>query len=100
MSEWTEVKRNGEPVSISGGDHGSVRTPSEYEIRTTQLPAGAHGVDWRGLFNDQLKGPLVAFHDGAEKITVYCEPDDEPKWLERVDAAIAHANKRLKSLYG
>ncbi len=71
-----------------------------YEIRTTALPAGAYGVDWRGFFNDQLKSPpIIAYHDG-NKITVACHPDDEPEWLEKVDAAIEYANERLKSLYG
>lgn len=46
-----------------------------------------------GYFNDQLKGPLVAFHNGNE-ITVYCDPDVYLNWLELVDAAIDTANEK------
>jgi hypothetical protein len=97
MGEWTEVKRDGEPVFVRGPVGRSVTMPNEYELRTTPLPAGAHGVDWRLLFNDQLQSPpITAYHEG-NKITVACHPDHEPEWLEKVDAAIKYANERLKS---
>lgn len=89
------VSRVGDPESVHGPSLGSLKQPNKYKIRTTPLPTGPHGVDWRGFFNDQLKGPLVAYHDGNE-ITVYGDPDAHPNWLEKVDAAIEQANERLK----
>ena len=34
-----------------------------------------------------------AEHDGLNKITVYCYPDEYPDWVERVDAAIEETNE-------
>lgn len=89
------VSRVGEPELVKGPSRSpSLKEPNEYKVRTTPLPAGPDGVDWCGYFNDQLKQPpITAYHDGT-KITVYCDPDDQPDWLEKVDAAIEQANDR------
>jgi hypothetical protein len=92
------VSRDGEAKLIRGPQTGSLQRPNEYEIRTTPLPPGAHGADWRGCFNSQFTGPrrFRGYHDGINKITVECSPDDEPQLIETVDAAIAYANERVK----
>lgn len=87
------IARVEEPVLVSGRSGGSLNVPSEYKGRTTPLPSGPRGINWRGYFNDQLKGPLVAYHDGTA-ITVHCDTDDYPDWLELVDAAIEKANEK------
>ncbi|GBE65990.1 hypothetical protein MFM001_24520 [Mycobacterium sp. MFM001] len=98
--DWPGVSRDGEPELVRGPQPGSAKRPNEYQIRTTPVPAGAHGADWLGLFNSQLAGPpFTAYHDG-NKIIVECRPDDEPTLVETVDAAIEHANERLRALYG
>jgi hypothetical protein len=80
---------------VYGPSGGSWKQPNEYKIRTTPLPPGPRGVDWRGYFNDQLKKPPVtAYHDG-NAITAYCNPDGQPNWLELVDAAIEKANEQV-----
>ncbi len=91
------VSRAGEPVLIGGPVPGSVKLQYNYQIRTTPLTVGARGRDWLGYFNSQLKGPEVsAQHDGMKTITVECCPDDEPEWIEKVDAAIEYANEKLR----
>jgi hypothetical protein len=88
------ISRVGEPQLVRGADdRTSVRDQNKYKIWTTPLPAGPRGINWQAFFNDQLKGPLVAFHDGSE-IVVYCHPEIHPNWLERVDAAIELANEK------
>ena len=64
-----------------------------YEIRTTPLPAGALGDDWRGYFNSRFTGPrrFRGQHDG-NKITIECSADDAPQLIETIDAAIEYAN--------
>jgi hypothetical protein len=65
-----------------------------YKISTTPLPAGPRGQNWLGYFNEQLQGPpVVGWHSGGE-ITVYCNPDELPDWLEIVDGAIKRANEK------
>lgn len=92
-----DIQRVGEPVLIRGPLPGSVKLQNKYEIRTTPLPGGAHGLDWCGCFNSQFTGPrpIPGFHDG-NKITVECWPDDEPKLVETVDAAIDYANEQIQ----
>ncbi|BBZ37266.1 hypothetical protein [Mycobacterium conspicuum] len=91
------ISREGEPVLIRGPVLGSVKLQYAYEVRTTPLTIDARGRDWFGYFNSQLKGPhLSAQHDGMKTITVECWPDDEPQWIEKVDAAIQYANEKLR----
>lgn len=95
----TEVSRFGEPELVKPGHSpgSSLIQPDEYKIRTTPVPRDAYGADWRGYFNDQLKNPpITAIHDG-NAITVYCHSDEQPDWLETVDAAIEHANERTRA---
>jgi hypothetical protein len=56
MAEWTDVKRDGEPVSIRGPVGGSVTMPDEYEIRqrTTEIPVGL------GRFDVSNRGSVYA----------------------------------------
>jgi hypothetical protein len=93
----SDVSRLGEPKLIRGPHLGSLQRPNEYEIRTTPLPAGALGVDWRGYFNSQFTGPrrFRGLHDG-NKITMECSADDAPQLIEAVDSAIEYANEHLK----
>ena len=93
------VVRDGEPVLTRGPSHGSVKQPNEYKIHTTPVPDEAHGVDWLGVFNSQLgRPPFSGYHNGTE-IIVECWPQDEPRLVETVDAAIECANERLKDMY-
>jgi hypothetical protein len=97
--EWPGVARDGEPLLTHGPSLDSVTQQNEYKIRTTRLPAGSYGDDWRGLFNSRFTGrsPIPGWHDG-NKITVYCWPDDEPILIEKVDSAIEYANEQLRAL--
>jgi hypothetical protein len=55
--------------------------------------------DWKSCFNSRLNGPdLSAKHDGMTTITVECWPDDDPQWLEKVDAAIEYTNGEMEKL--
>jgi|GEM_PF-2131573 len=96
---WPGVSRDGQPELIHGQLPGSGEQPNEYKIHTTPVPGGPHGEDWFGYFNSQLNGPLTASHDGINKITVFCSPDDEPNLTQAVDAAIEYANERLRAGY-
>ena len=50
-AEWPGVSRYGEPELTRGQLPGSLKQPNEYKIRTTPVPAGAHGCDWIQFFN-------------------------------------------------
>ncbi|WP_407688039.1 hypothetical protein [Mycobacterium sp. HUMS_1102779] len=91
------VSRDGEPVLVRGPLSGSLQMANKYEIRTTPIPAGHHGTNWLGYFNSQFTGQkaITGYHDG-HKITIECWPDDEPRLIETVDAAIEHANERVQ----
>jgi hypothetical protein len=93
------VSRIGEAELVKGpsGSPSLEKEQNVYKVRTTPLPASHDAVNWLNYFNEQLKGPLVAYHNGNE-ITVYCNPDDYPDWLEKVDAAIEQANGRASQL--
>jgi hypothetical protein len=99
--EWPGVSRDGEPLLTRGPSADSVNQQNEYTIRTTRLPAGPYGDDWRQLFNSRFTGhtPIPGWHDG-NKITVYCWPDDEPNLIEKVDSAIGFANEQLRAARG
>jgi hypothetical protein len=88
------VLRVGEPRLVGGPNNGSMKAPSEYKIDTTPLAAGPRGYNWFMIFNEQLRGPLLALHDRNRIITVYCDPHEYPNWLGLVDAAIEHANEK------
>lgn len=95
MNDVRGVRRTGEPKMVRGPYPGTVKPPCVYEVPTSALPPGAHGVDWRRYFGDGLKrGPVTGNHDG-NKIIVHCQPDDEPKIAGAVDAAIDYANGKL-----
>jgi hypothetical protein len=87
-----KISRVGEPTLVSNFNTESVKVQNVYKIATTPLPADPRRSNWIMLFDKQLKGPLLAWHDGNE-ITVYCNPDEYPDWLELVDAAIEKANE-------
>jgi|SRR5271155_3683423 len=90
------ISRVGEPVLKRGPASGSAQQQNRYEIHTTPLPAGPRGANWRGYFNDQLKGGVfLAEHDGVSKIIAECWPDDAPRLTEVVDAAIGYANEKV-----
>jgi hypothetical protein len=95
----SDVSRDGEPRLIRGPHLGSLQRPNEYEIRTTPIPAGAHGANWLGYFNSRFTGPrpFRGLHDG-NKITIECSPDDAPQLIETIDEAIEHANEQVKAL--
>jgi hypothetical protein len=98
---WPGVSRDGEPVLIRGPRRDSVQMQNQYEIRTTPLPAGARGADWRGYFSSRFTGPgrFHGWHDGNNKITIECWPDDYSEMIEKVDSAIQYANEKLRELY-
>jgi hypothetical protein len=102
MSDDTRpgVSRDGEPKLIQGQLPGSAKLQNEYEIRTTPVPVGATGYDWAQFFNSQFTGQkaISGHHDGRNKITVYCWPDDQPNLIEKVDSALGYANDRLGTL--
>jgi hypothetical protein len=67
-----------------------------YSIETTPLPDGLPGSHWKVCFNSHLAGdPFRAEHDGANTITVWCDPGKHPDWLKRVDAAVAKTNETI-----
>jgi hypothetical protein len=88
------VSRVGEPRLVSGPNNWSMKAPNEYKVDTTPLAAGPRGYNWFMIFNEQLRGPLLALHDRNRIITVYCDPHEYPNWLGLVDAAIEHANEK------
>lgn len=96
------ILRVGEPKLRPGS--GAYQSPSlkvqkEYEIETTKLPEWPRGENWLKYFNAQLCGdPFRAEHDGIDKITVWCHPDEHPDWLERVDAEIMKANEHDETI--
>lgn len=93
------ISRVGEPILTRGPSVGSAQQQNQYEIHTTPLPAGPRGANWRGYFNDQLKGGVfLAEHDGISRIVAECWPDDEPGLTEVVDAAIEKANEEEGTL--
>jgi hypothetical protein len=97
--KWPGVSRDGEPLLTHGPSIDAVTQQNEYKIRTTPLPGGPYGDDWRGLFNSRFTGhtPIPGWHDG-NKITAYCWPDDELNLIEKVDSAIEYANQELAAL--
>lgn len=90
------VSRDGEPVLVRGPSSGSMQRPNEYEIRTTPLPSGDVGENWRQCFSSQFTGPrrFRGWHDG-KRITIECSEDDASELVETVDAAIEYANNRV-----
>jgi hypothetical protein len=50
------ISRNGELVLKRGPDVGSAKRQNQYEIKTTPLPAGPRGANWRRYFGKQLPG--------------------------------------------
>ena len=98
-ADWPGVCRDGEPELIRGPLPGSLKMQNKYKIRTTPVPAGAHGENWLGFFNSQLsKSPVAGIHNGNE-ISVECWPGVESRMVEAVDAAIEYANKQLRALH-
>ena len=84
------VSRVGDPRLVRGPSVGSVKQQNQYEIRTTPLPSGPKGTNWRGYFNSQLTGgQFLAQHNGT-KIVAECWPVDEPN----LAAAIDYANEK------
>ncbi|MGO9927024.1 MAG: hypothetical protein ACLPLP_13115 [Mycobacterium sp.] len=92
----SDVSRDGEPELKRGPAGGSIQQQNQYEIRTTPVPAGARGYDWAQFFNSRFTGqrPITGYHDGRDKATIYCWPDDESKLVGTVDAAIKYANEK------
>lgn len=101
MREWTDIKRDGEPELVRSGDHVTTQFQNQYRVRTKPpLPPGPDGDNWAQLFTSQFTGtrPMGGYHDRQSTATVYCFPADLPKLVQKVDAAIAYANTRLKSI--
>ena len=96
--ENLDIERVGEPRPSRDPSDGPVPGQNLYKIATTSLPASDRGYNWFIIFNEQLQGPLVALHDRNQTITVHCDPGVYPDWLERVDAAIKHANEKEETL--
>jgi hypothetical protein len=88
------VSRDGEPKLIRGPQTGSLQLQNKYTIRTSALPPGPRGEDWRQCFNSRFPQhhPIAVNHDGNE-ITAECWPDDKSKMVEEVDSAIEYANE-------
>ena len=92
------IVRVGEPRLLASPsaayESPSLKMQKDYGIETTPLPERPRGKNRQDCFNDQLRGdPFLAEHNGGNKITVQCHPDECPDWLARVDAAIAKANE-------
>ena len=92
----SKVSRDGQPELKRGPTPGSLKLLSEYQIRTTRVPAGAGGYDWVQFVNSRLsRGPITGRHDGRNTIIAQCRPKDAPELIEAVDSAVEYANQRL-----
>jgi hypothetical protein len=96
--DWPGASRDGEPVLVFEQPPGSLQLQNKYKIRTKRVPAGAYGANWRGFFNSKVSQPPISGYHKGNQITVDCNPDDESRLIETVDAAIQYANDQLRAL--
>ena len=86
------IHRVGDPRALRDTVESSGETV--YKVTTKPLPPDPRGYNWFTIFNEQLRGPLLATHDRAETITVICDTREYPNWLMLVDVAILRANEK------